>query len=355
MRKYSMATITKRVGTKSTTFKAIIRMKNQKAVSKSFARKTDAKDWATKTEADIKAGRYGLTNEAEKHTISDMINRYFELPETTASKDLLRWWGKEIGVKTLNQVTRATIIECRDKLATEKTGTRTRGDYRAPSTVNRYLANLSIVYTHAVEWEWVDINPVKGIRRGKETKRVRYLGMEGYPDNEAEELLKTCKASDDPLIYPMTILAMNTGCRAGELLGLDWRDINFKRGTALLAKTKNGDRRMIPVTGHALEVLKELRGDGRIGKVFPAPEGATKYKHYETFNAVMEEADIRDFKFHDLRHHAASQLAIAGVPLNQIAHLLGHKTLEMTKRYAHLCDDTVNDLGAMLDKLNFPS
>jgi integrase len=355
MRKYSMATITKRVGTKSTTFKAIIRMKNQKAVSKSFARKTDAKDWATKTEADIKAGRYGLTNEAEKHTMSDMIDRYFKTSEPKASKDLLRWWDKEIGHMTLNQVARATIIECRDKLATEKTGTRTRGDYRAPSSVNRYLANLSIVFSHAVEWEWVDINPVKGIKRGKEVKRVRFLGMKGYPETEATDLLDACKNNDDPQLYAMTVMAMNTGCRSGELLGMDWQDIDFKRGTALLTDTKNGESRTIPINDNVIQVLKELRGDGRIGKIFPPPEGATKYKYYVSFKVAMDEAGIKNFKFHDLRHHAASMLAIDHVPIAEIAHLLGHKTLDMAMRYAHLNDEIVVELGAKLNKLNFPS
>ena len=131
-----MATIIKRVGAKSTTYKAIIRMKNQKPVSKSFKRKTDAKQWATNTEADLRANRYGLTSEAEKHTVTDMINRYMGLPHITARVSYLNWWKSEIGNMTLNQVTRATIIKYRDKLASEKTGTRTNGNLRSPATVN---------------------------------------------------------------------------------------------------------------------------------------------------------------------------------------------------------------------------
>lgn len=347
-----MATIQKRVGKLSTTYKAIIRMKNQPAVSKSFPRKTDAKTWATNTEADMRANRYGLTSEAEKHTVTDMIDRYMSLPDSTARISYLNWWKSEIGNMTLNQVTRGTIIQRRDKLATEKTGTRTKGDLRSPATVNRYLAYLSIVYSAAVEWEWCNLNPVKGIKRGKEIKRVRFLGMAGYSKTEAVDLLKACKASKDPQLYPIVVTAMNTGCRAGELLDLDWQDIDFKRGTALLTDTKNGESRTIPITGHTVEVLKELRG---LGKVFAAKPGSARYDYAKSWKAALEAAGIEDFKFHDLRHHAASMLAIAGMPLNQIGHLLGHKSQIMTARYAHLCDDTVSEIGALLDKLNFQS
>jgi len=148
-----MATITKRVGANRTSYKAIIRMKNQQTVSKSLSRKTDAKIWAINTEADMRANRYGLTSEAEKHTVADMIERYMGLPDSTARVSCLNWWETEIGNMTLNQVTRATIIQRRDKLTNEKTGTRTKGALRSPATVNRYLAYLSIVYSAAVEWE----------------------------------------------------------------------------------------------------------------------------------------------------------------------------------------------------------
>ena len=347
-----MATIIKRQGAKGVTYKALIRQKNQKPIAKSFARKTDAKKWAADTEADMQANRYGLTSEAEKHTVTDMIDRYNSLPNSTARASYLDWWKAEIGLLTLNQVTRATIIKYRDQLATEKTGTRTKGKLRSPATVNRYLAYLSIVFSHAVEWEWCDLNPVKGIKRGKETKRVRYLGMSGYPNTEAADLLKACKESADTQLYPIVVAAMNTGARAGELLGLDWQDIDFQRGTARLTDTKNGESRTIPIAGHAMELLKEKRG---IGKVFTAKPGSVKYDYAPAWKKALEAAGIKNFKFHDLRHHAASMLAIAGMPLNQIGHLLGHKSQIMTARYAHLCDDTVTEIGALLDKLNFQS
>ena len=183
-------------------------------------------------------------------------------------------------------------------------------------------------------------------------QRVRYLGMAGYSKTEAVDLLKACKTSKDPQLYPIVVTAMNTGCRAGELLDLDWQDIDFKRGTALLTDTKNGESRTIPITGHTMEVLKELRGPG---KVFTAKPGSARYDYAKSWKTALEAASIEDFKFHDLRHHAASMLAIAGMPLNQIGHLLGHKSQIMTARYAHLCDETVSEIGTLLDKLNFQS
>lgn len=359
-----MATFTKLTGTPKkdkdgniirkgkVTFKAVVRNKNHKPVTKTFDRLTDAKSWANFVEGEMKAGRWGYTSEAEKHTVADMIDRYLSLPDSTARLSYLNWWKGEIGLMKLSQVRRATIIEARDKLAMEDASTRTKTGKRSPATINRYLAYISVVFSAACEWEWIENNPVKGIKRGKEQKIVRYLGMGGYPKTEAADLLKACKESDDPQIYPLVVVAMNTGCRAGELLGLDWQDINFKRGTARLAETKNGESRTIPIAGHAMAVLKDLRG---IGMVFTAKPGSAKYDYEPAWQVAKEKAGVKDFRFHDLRHHAASKLAISGVPLNQIAHLLGHKSLAMTMRYAHLCDENVVDIGAKLDKLNFES
>ncbi len=79
---------------------------------------------------------------------------------------------------------------------------------------------------------------------------------------------------------------------------------------------------------------------------------ATNLMVSKPWKAALKEAGIENFKFHDLRHHAASMLAIKGVPLNQIGHLLGHKSQVITARYAHLCNDTVTEIGELLNRLN---
>lgn len=339
-----MATVTK-VGTR---WKARIR-RGGISTTKSFARKLDARSWAAKIEADIDAGTY---RSRKRHTLKALADRYFSLvANPTARRSIIDWWTGEFGHIELVKLTRGAIVEQLEHLAAEETDTRTRGKRRSPVTVNRYLANLSIVLSYGVTLEWLDHNPAKGIKRNTEKPRVRYLGMDGYPDDEAERLLAACK-NECPTLFALVFTAMNTGARAGELLGLSWQDIDFREGTAILRGTKNGTDRFIPITGKTAEVLKAHWGDGAIGMVFTNEERTRVYDYAKTWKRAVAAAGITDLKFHDLRHHAASMLAIRGVPLNQIAHLLGHKSLAVTQRYAHLSRANVQDLGQMLDAIN---
>ena len=133
--------------------------------------------------------------------------------------------------------------------------------------------------------------------------------------------------------------------RSGEIMGLTWDVVDMSRGRAILHETKNGERRAVAITGHALEVLKELSKVRRIDSnlLFPSKETAPQ-KPQKPMNlrrdweAALKVAEIQDFKFHDLRHSAASYLAMNGASLAEIAEVLGHKTLAMVKRYAHLSE-----------------
>lgn len=272
--------------------------------------------------------------------------------KVTARESVLKWWITEMGDLPLADVDSSLIVRKLEKLAHENTSTRTEGKRRSPATVNRYLAYLSIVLSYGVSIGVMQFNPAKGIKRNKERPRVRYLGMEGYPDDEAEKLLEACK-NQNATLYALVVTAMNTGARAGELRNLEWSDINFKEESAVLRETKNDETRYIPITGKAKQVLKGLRGGGAIGKVFRSDDGSRDYDYTKDWAAAIEKAEIADFRFHDLRHHAASMLAMNGIPLNQIAHLLGHKSIQVTQRYAHLCKKNITDLGAMLDGMNF--
>ncbi|HTJ55375.1 MAG TPA: site-specific integrase [Nitrosospira sp.] len=170
--------------------------------------------------------------------------------------------------------------------------------------------------------------------------RVRFLS-----DDERHRLLKACKESSNPFLYPMVVLALSTGMRHGEIMGLTWDDVDLNRGRATLHETKNGERHAVAITGHALELLKELGKVRRIDSnlLFPArenrPQKPQKPIDLRTpWEAVLKKADVRDFRFHDLRRSAASYLAMNGASLAEIAEVLGHKTLQMVKRYAHLSE-----------------
>ena len=135
-----------------------------------------------------------------------------------------------------------------------------------------------------------------------------------------------------------------------EILGLKWKDVDLVRKVITLHETKNGERRLLPLAGHALELIQEhakmravIRGDEWL--VFPArnvrEDGYAKNRPASIrvgWEKALKLAEISEFRFHDLRHSAASYLAMNGASMAEIAEVLGHKTLNMVKRYAHLSE-----------------
>jgi len=135
--------------------------------------------------------------------------------------------------------------------------------------------------------------------------------------------------------------------RQGELMGLQWADIHLKDGYLILNKTKNGERRRVPLSGKALGLLKQHSKIRRIDTTLLFPSDRNPLKPIDLrkafFNA-LNAAEIDNFKWHDLRHCTASYLAMNGASLAEIAEVLGHKTLDMVKRYAHLSDGHVSSV-----------
>ena len=137
----------------------------------------------------------------------------------------------------------------------------------------------------------------------------------------------------------VVVLALATGARRGELLRLRWPDVDLKRGTLTFQETKNGERRAVPLTGQALAYEPTCEGTALdTALVFPDATGKRPLGIREAFEGAVERAGIVDFRFHDLRHTFASYLAMNGATLAEIAEVLGHKTLAMVKRYAHLSE-----------------
>ncbi len=164
--------------------------------------------------------------------------------------------------------------------------------------------------------------------------------------------MAACKASWAPWLYPLVLMALATGARRGELLGLKWRDVDMIRGVVVFHVTKNRERRAVPVAGVALDALKAWAdGKGEAEQlVFEGPEPGRVVWIDQAWREVLVAAEITEFRFHDLRHSAASYLAMSGATAPEIAAVLGHKTLQMVKRYAHLGDqhtaEVVNRMAA---------
>lgn len=138
-------------------------------------------------------------------------------------------------------------------------------------------------------------------------------------------------------LRPIIAVAVDTGGRRGELLGLDWRSVDLDRNTVTFLDTKNGEDRTVRLTDRARRVLVGLDSQ-KMGPVFTYG-GKSILCVKGSFKSACRRAGIDDFRFHDLRHTFASRLVQKGIPLYEVMHLTGHKSFEMVQRYAHLGPD----------------
>jgi len=199
----------------------------------------------------------------------------------------------------------------------------------SPATVNRSLACLKTMFNKAIAWGKFDgVNPVTKVGMCKEKAiRLRYLEKE-----EILRLIENCS----PALKPVVILAVNTGMRHGEIFNLKWHDVDFKRDVICLLETKSGEKREVPMNEVVKHELIKVRKHPKSPYIFCHPNGERVRDIRKSFWTALKKSGIKDFRFHDLRHTAASQLVMAGVDLNTVREILGHNTIEMTLRYAHL-------------------
>lgn len=207
-----------------------------------------------------------------------------------------------------------------------------------PATTNRQINTIKGCLSRAVEWGAIDshdLNKVKTLT--VDNSKVRYLSKD-----EETRLRDNLKGSDTEFLEVIVLLALNTGMRKGELLSLEWNHINFdnKIVTVDFQNAKSGNTRHLPLNTQAFNTLKlwQQETDG-IGFVFKDKNNAQLKDFPYVWGALLDEAQITNFRFHDLRHHFASKLVMASVDLNTVRELLGHSDLKMTLRYAHLAPE----------------
>lgn len=241
------------------------------------------------------------------------------------------------------------------------------GGVRQPSTINKELSAIHHMFQKAVEWEMLDINPFD--RGGSyllkcDNQRLRYLSEE-----EIFRLLDVCPKHLGWIVE----CALNTGMRQGEILNLQWSQI--RGGFIYLdgSMTKNGKPRQIPINERMSEVFREILAhrqlkspyvftyakseDKLVGtkpvrnpkKLTPAPQRINSIK--TSFRSAVKAAEIEDFRFHDLRHTFASHMIMRGASLKNVQEILGHETLDMTLRYAHLSQEHKQQAVQLLNGL----
>ncbi|CAE6768842.1 Tyrosine recombinase XerC [Paraburkholderia nemoris] len=345
-----------------------IRLKGFPPQTKSFDSKTIAKQWAAHVEAELRAGRYMQRVEAERHTVGELLEKYRNevltphKPERVRDQGLiLNWWESKLGVYSLAELSPALIGACRDELAATPVG---KDKPRAPATVVRYLATLSHVLSVAVkEWQWLEESPMPKVSKPRvSNERVRHL-----TDEERKRLIKAAGESANTYLHAIVIIAISTGMRYGELMNLRWRDITLaeadRYALIVLERTKNGERRGLPVTGAALKEIRRLRAQyvrthqGRTNLnalLFASESDPDKpVQIRKAWDTTLKRARIENFRFHDLRHTTASYLAMGGATAPEIAEILGHKDLKMVKRYAHFGKDHIAKVLTRMSEARF--
>ena len=363
-----MATIEKRKQTVTgeTYYRVRVRIQGLPEKQKTFKRITDARLWAQQTEAAIRRGEVtNVVTRAKGKTLAEVIARYRAevLPHKAqssrrAAESYLRHWQSALGSYALSYLTADLISAEVAKLATTGDARRKPGKGRpAPKPRSRktqklYRDMLAVLLKQARARGWVAQNPMDGVQpiTGIRNERTRFLS-----EAERAALLAACKASGNDQLFTVVVFALSTGARKGEILGLALADVDLARGSAVLRDTKNGDTRAVPLARHLRELLADqiawaeaLHARAAHGSktrwLFPRADGRLPIDIRRAWENARDAAGLEDFRFHDLRHSTASYLAMKGASLVEIAEVLGHRTLQMVRRYAHLSESHVKGL-----------
>lgn len=213
---------------------------------------------------------------------------------------------------------------------------------RTPATTNRYFAVLMRMLNLAVQWAYLERNPMVGMKKYSENNaRERYLAAE-----EISNLLKELETWPNRSISGLLRFLLFTGVRRGEAMGLSWDRVNLDNATIFLNKTKNGKTRTVLLNSLALDVLREMQALRRDGHPFVFPghfRNAPLTYPDNAFHRLCKKVGIVDLRIHDLRHSFASLAVNAGASLYDVQKLLGHSSSQMTQRYAHLADETLRN------------
>jgi integrase len=294
----------------------------------------DAEALLIRRRQEIKEGKLPEVRRIGNHVFNELAEAYVKWAERQRSFKSKKLFIDQLKARFGNLPLRRFNSMALEQFQTERLE---RGN--KPATVNRLLATIKHMFTKAVEWDMVEEETLKRVRKVKlleeNNRRLRYLSQE-----ECQGLIREC----DGHLRPIVICALNTGMRRGEILNLTWDNLDLQNGFILLDQTKNGERREIPINATLREILEELfRGTKErprridVPWVFYDPSSGKPYQSVKrSFASACRRAKIKDFTFHDLRHTFASHLVMAGVDLATVKELLGHKTLTMTLRYAHL-------------------
>jgi integrase len=296
-----------------------------------------------KLKGQIAEGKWFETQPGEEKTFREMMEKfqseYFSnLASYSACKSYIKGLVAFFEDYTLSEITPSLISEFK---------IRRKAEGVKPATIHRQLGLMKRAFNLAVrEWEWCKENPVTKVSMEKlNNKRDRWLTIE-----EEDKLIQSCP----PWLKEIVVFALNTGMRLGEIRSITWQGVDLFRKTVTVFKSKNNERRTIPLNQKVFELLKSKTKVRSIKTdlVFhsqnhtPLDKGNIR----RAFCITLEKTGIQDFRLHDLRHTFATRLVQAGVDLYKVQTLLGHKSPIMSQRYAHHYPESLRGAVAILDR-----
>ncbi len=290
---------------------------------------------------------------ADGMTFGEAVERYLAAKEAERKRSIagdrltLARLRAAFGDATpLSEVTASRIADYKVARAKERPRTGSSGETVSSATVNRELAALRcLLRLAAEEWGWLDRAPRVRLLREPQG-RLRFLA-----EDEIVRLQAACARSQNPHLGTIVTVALNTGMRLGEIMGLAWERVDFSRGVVLLERTKSGRRREVPMNAAVDAALHGLPGDKAEGRVFRKAGGAAWGSIRTAWENACREAKVENFRFHDLRHTFASHMMMRGASLGDLREILGHADIRMTMRYAHLSQAHKRAAVARLDGL----
>lgn len=308
-------------------FQAVIRRKGWPEQRKTFFTEKDAQKWARGVEHEMDRGIFISRHVSESTTLYEALDRYAR-EVSSLKKSHARELVRINNLKTNLLATRFLASLRGSDFASFRDKKRAEG--KAENTIRLDLALLSHLFNTARrEWGMEGlVNPVLSIKMPSgSSQRSRRL-----ESNEEEELIAELLKCRNKFIAPVVIFATETGSRQGEILKLQWQNIDFNQKLAHLIDTKNGESRTIPLSPKALAVLSGLPRLIKGGRIFNVTaDGLSR-----AFSRCCKKLGIEDLRFHDLRHEATSRFFEGGLNTMEVATISGHKTLQMLKRYTHL-------------------
>ena len=288
---------------------------------------------------------YGFDEKPDKRFEDFVIENFLPYSETNKKSfycDVLicRVLVKKFKGKTLRQITPTMIENFKQEFLNTPTK---HGKKRSSTTVNYHLSILSKIFSLAVDAELLENNPCFRVKKLKlNNQRTRVLSFE-------EEKKLFSALGENELVKNIVTIALHTGMRRGEIFNLKWFDIDSNRGLIQVRESKSNKKRFIPINATVQKLLNGLKRKSEF--VFPSPKTGGKLDNVKrSFQRAVKDAGLEDFRFHDLRHTAATRMADLGADAFTLMKILGHSDIRMTSRYTHATDTALRRAVTNLDE-----